>query len=367
MEWYKVENEELVDSPGLLIYKERVKSNIDKMVSSVDHIGRLIPHIKTNKMGEVINMLGEAGIKQVKTATIAEAELAATAGMDFVLIAHQLVGPKIKRFFQLKEAFPSCEFATIVDDKDIVQQVSAEAEATGLVVSVFLDVNNGMNRSGLELDSALTFYQSLYRTPFVLCKGLHVYDGHHGQPEISDRKSAIMTSFSEVESLAKDIENVGLPKPTIIAGGSPAFSVHRDVTDRIVSPGTTILWDWGYHEKCREQSYDFAALVLTRVISKPTSGIITVDLGHKAIAAENPIHNRVRFLNLGNYELISQSEEHGVIKTDEWDRIKVGDCFYGIPFHVCPTVNLYDRAHIIENRAWTQTWQVKARDRCITI
>ena len=368
MNWYAVSNEEELDSPSLLIYKDKLESNLDRMIDSALHVDQLIPHVKTNKMEEVIALMREKGIVKVKAATIAEAELAAIAGMSFILIAHQLVGPKLDRLFQLIEKYPESEFAVIVDDRSVVEMLSTLASKHGTIISVFLDVNNGMNRTGLELDDqSISFYQSLYRTSAIACKGLHVYDGHNGQANIEERKASIQHSFSDVERFASEIEHSGLPRPTIVAGGSPAFSVHKEFADRLVSPGTTVFWDWGYAEKCKEQSYDFAALVLTRVISKPTEGIITVDLGHKSIAAENPIHNRIRFLNLENYTLKSQSEEHGVLVVENWNEISVGDCFYGVPYHVCPTVNLYDKAYVIENKKWKETWAVKARNRSISI
>lgn len=368
MNWYAVKNEHELDSPSLLIYKENLISNLDTMIASAAHIDLLIPHVKTNKMEEVISLMKQKGINKVKTATIAEAELAAISGMDFVLLAHQPVGPKIQRFITLCKTYRTTEFAVIVDDRKIVEKLSNEALANDIVISVFLDVNNGMNRSGLPIDDqALIFYQSLFRTSAIVCKGLHVYDGHLRQPDIDERKDSIVEDFKTVDNLINEIEQSGLPRPIVIAGGSPAFSVHNQFTDRLVSPGTTVFWDWGYAEKCKEQTYNFAALVFTRVISKPTKGIVTVDLGHKAIAAENPIHNRVRFLNLENYTLKSQSEEHGVLEVSNWDEIQVGDCFYGIPYHVCPTVNLYNNAHVIEEKEWKETWAVKARNRSLSI
>jgi D-serine deaminase-like pyridoxal phosphate-dependent protein len=368
MNWYIVKNENQLDSPSLLIYKENLVSNLDTMVEAASDVDLLIPHVKTNKMEEVILLMKERGINKVKTATIAEAELAAISGMDFVLLAHQPVGPKINRFINLCKTYRTTEFAVIVDDRKIVEKLSDEASANDMVISVFLDVNNGMNRSGLPIDEqTLNFYQSLFRAPSIVCKGLHVYDGQWRQADVEERRDSILTSFTAVEDLISDIEYSGLPRPIVIAGGSPAFSVHKQFSDRLVSPGTTVFWDWGYAEKCKEQTYKFAALVFTRVISKPSKGIVTVDLGHKAVAAENPIHNRVRFLNLENYTLKSQSEEHGVLEVSNWDEIQVGDCFYGIPYHVCPTVNLYDNAFIIENQEWKETWAVKARNRCLSI
>ena len=368
MEWYTIQNVQEVDSPSIIIYQDRVERNIDTMIKQVSPIDRLIPHIKTNKMHEVVQLLLKKGINKVKTATISEAELAAKAGMKYVLIAHQLVGPKQQRLFKLIESFPNTQFSTIVDDKSIVNQLSSLATKHQVTLHLYLDVNSGMNRSGFPIEGdILSFYKSLSRTPQIICKGLHVYDGQFRSADAKERQSAIQDSFTQVQQLIKNIESSGLITPDIIAGGSPSFSTHSQFINRLVSPGTVILWDAGYAEKYPEQEYIFAALIITRIISKPATGIITLDLGHKAIAAENPIHNRVRFLNLTDYTLLSQSEEHGVIQTSEWDRLNVGDVLYGVPYHVCPTVNLYDEAYIIEENHFSKMWAIEGRKRRILI
>ena len=106
---------------------------------------------------------------------------------------------------------------------------------------------------------------------------------------------------------------------------------------------------------------------MTRIISKPTEGIITVDLGHKSVGSENPMANRIRFLNLDNYEAYKHSEEHLMIKVKNWDALTVGDVLYGVPFHVCPSVALHDEAHIVKSNKWVENWEVVARRRKILI
>jgi len=368
MDWYLLKNAHQIDSPSLLIFKDRIGSNIDEMIRQAGNIERLIPHVKTNKMLQVVEMMMEKGITHFKTATIAEAEMAGMAGAQFVLIAHQLVGPKIDRLIQLHVAYPNTEFAVIVDDKGIVEQLSAKASENKVNVSVFVDVNSGMNRSGFPIEKdILGFYNNVAKLDYLSCLGLHVYDGQFRDPSFELRSTQINDSFRSIRKLVSDIQLSGMIKPKVIAGGSPAFSTHSQSDDLYLSPGTTIFWDWGYAEKCAEQHYLIAALVFTRIISKPTEGIVTVDMGHKAVAAENPIDKRIKFLNLENYELISQSEEHGVLSVDNWDDLNVGDALYGIPYHVCPTVNLYSQAHIIEDKVWTDTWDIIARNRKINI
>ena len=180
------------------------------------------------------------------------------------------------------------------------------------------------------------------------------------------RKSKIENAFKAIEALFIQLNNVYVDIQ-LICGGTPSFTSHLLNTDRICSPGTCVFWDFGYQEKLTEQQFKFAVLAITRVISKPTQGIVTIDLGHKAVSAENPIDKRVRFLNLNNYKLLSQSEEHGVLQVDDDSKIKVGDVLYGVPYHICPTVNLYDEISVIKNGNKIDMWQITARKRKITI
>jgi len=366
--WYILQNESEADSPSLLIYKERVQQNILKMIAIAGSADRLYTHVKTNKMPEIVKMMLEAGISKFKCATIAEAEMAAIAGAKHLIIAHQLVGPKIERLVALCQKYPDVFFASLIDTEAVANDHNTIFEKHGLISHVFVDVNSGMDRSGHPLDDAIfLLYKHLHQLPNLKCHGLHVYDGHLRTPDFETRKHEVETGFVDVQHFIEAIEDAALPKPIIIAGGTPTFTSHALHNEIYCSPGTCVLWDWGYGDKLPEQPFEYAALVLTRVISKPKKGIVTIDMGHKAVAAENPIDKRIRFLNLENYELIGQSEEHGVLKVNDWESINVGDVLYGVPYHVCPTVNLYDEAYVVENQSIIDTWQVLGRKRRITV
>ena len=365
--WYHIENIETVDSPSIVLYKEHLAYNIGKMVSLVDgQTDRLMPHIKTNKMPKVMQLMLESGIQKFKASTISEAEIAAEAGAATVLIAHQLVGPKVDRLLNMMPQYPATEFATLVDNVDSAELLNQKAEEKGLKVQVYIDINNGMNRSGIEVGprlDELIAYLKICKS--LVLSGLHAYDGHLRDPDFELRNQQIEKGVQDVETYF-DALRLDYPKAQLICGGTPSFTSHLLQEKRITSPGTCVLWDWGYGEKLTEQDFKHAALLVTRIISKPTDGIITVDLGHKSVAAENPIDKRVKFVNLDGYELLSQSEEHGVIKVKEWDNYKVGDVLYGIPYHICPTINLHDEVSVIESGKKTDTWEITARKRKLT-
>ncbi len=368
MNWFEIDNVEELDSPSILLYKDHLLHNLSKMIDMVGKdTSKLMPHIKTNKMPKVIEHMITLGIRNFKASTIAEAEIAAREGANYVLIAHQLVGPKIHRFSTLIEVFPNTIFSTIIDTIDSLERLNKEASEKGRSINIFIDINNGMNRSGIELGFGLnTLIEQLPLFPFINFKGLHVYDGHLRDTDFQKRKNKVEHGFEPITALFTKLKE-NYPNIELISGGTPSFTSHLDNDDRICSPGTCVLWDWGYKEKLVEQEFKYAALLLCRVISKPKKGIVTIDLGHKSVSAENVIDNRVKFLNLENYTILSQSEEHGVLEVQDWDAMQVGDVIYGVPYHICPTINLYDEVSVITDRKKTEYWDITARKRKISI
>jgi D-threonine aldolase len=366
-EWYIIDNAEEIDSPALIVYPERVKENIRILKNFLPDTNRLRPHIKTNKSPEVSKLLIDAGIKKFKCATIAEAEMLAMVGVPDVLLAYQPVGPKAERFLELIKKYPSTKFSCLIDNISFAVRLSELAEKSKIQLTVFIDLNIGMNRTGIIPKNALKLYDECLGLKGISVKGLHAYDGHLRDPDLKIRTRECNEGFKKAEALQKQIKTKHGTDLIIVAGGTPSFSIHSKRKEIECSPGTFIYWDKGYQEKLTEQPFVFAALVLSRIVSKPTDDTVTVDLGHKSIASENPITNRVYFLNATELEPIGHSEEHLVFRTQKGNSYHVGDVLYGIPYHICPTVALHDKAITVENNKATGTWSNVARSRKITV
>ncbi len=120
-------------------------------------------------------------------------------------------------------------------------------------------------------------------------------------------------------------------------------------------------------KSCSEQQFVPAALVLTRIISMPSQTLICLDIGHKSIAAENNLQNRIVFLNAPELKCLSQSEEHLVVESPLNHCYKIGDVLYGLPVHICPTVALYERATVVKNNNANMEWKIVARDKKISL
>ncbi len=365
--WYLIDKIDELDSPALVLYPERVAANIAAAVNMIDDILRLRPHIKTSKCRETVLLTMGAGIQKFKCATIAEAELLGICQAPDVLLAYQPNGPKLQRFIAVIKTYPATKYACLTDNIVAAQQMAMAFDKAGITVPVYLDVNIGMNRTGIVPGTGLVeLYLASGKMAGIQPVGLHAYDGHIRDIDFATRTQRCDEAFAAVQQMQRAIMNEGFPQPVIVMGGSPSYSVHCKRPAIECSPGTFIYWDKGYSDLCPEQPFLPAVLVISRIISLPSPGRICTDLGHKSIAAENELTRRVYFLNAPTLLPVSQSEEHLVLETTEDHIYKTGDVLYGLPGHVCPTVALYERAISIENGQITGEWKTIARDRKIS-
>jgi len=365
--WYEVDNVSDIYSPSLLIYRDRVEENIRRMIKIAGEADFLRPHVKTHKMPEIIRLQINYGIKKFKCATISETEMVAGCGAQDILLAMQPVGPNLGRFFKIKEAFKNSKISCIADNEEVIIQLSDMARKTGMETHVWLDINNGMNRTGITPGKkALRLFNRIIDSPMLIAEGLHVYDGHIHDPDFSLRKIKCDDSFASVITLVEELESDGITPVKIVAGGTPTFPIHALRNGVELSPGTLLLWDYGYSSSFTDLDFLHAAVLLMRIISKPAKDLLCVDLGHKAVASEMP-HPRVSILGMTNYTIASHNEEHMVIRTNKADYYRIGDPLYGIPWHICPTVDRHDTVTVINNFLATEQWNVEARRRKITI
>lgn len=366
-DWYSIEDIDKLDTPALVIYPARVKKNIDSLIDMIDDVARLRPHVKTNKSSEATSLMIEAGITKFKCATIAEAEMLGMCKAPDALLAYQPVGPKLKRFIKLIKTYPETKYSCLIDNITAAKDISEAALKNGLQILVYLDLNVGQNRTGIVPADALQLYIDCQALAGIKIVGLHAYDGQLHDTDFETRKQKCDEAFEPVVQLKDEIVGNGYPEPVIIAGGSPTFPVHAKKKTIECSPGTFIYWDRGYSLICAEQPFVPAVVIVSRVISLPDKTKLCLDVGHKSVSAENELAKRIYFLNAPKLIPVGQSEEHLVVEAGEGHEYEVGDVLYALPYHVCPTVALYERAITIENGSMTGEWRNIARDRKINI
>jgi D-threonine aldolase len=368
---YVVQDPSQIYSPALLFYKDRIAHNLAALVARVGTPDRLRPHVKTHKTREIVRMELAADITKQKCATIAEAEMVAQCGVADIMISYPLVGPNCQRLGQLAKKFPQAHFSTLVDHPDGLQQLSQALAAAGQTVDVLLDLDVGQHRTGIAPGAAARqLYEQFASTPGVRPGGLHVYDGHNHQHSLAERKAAVQDQLAQVLEFRESLQRAGIAVPRLTLGGTPTFPVYAtmDLPGAECSPGTCVLNDYNYGNWFPDLGeFVPAALLLTRVVSRPTARRVTFDLGYKAVASDPPAGKRCFLLDFPEYETVLQNEEHLVVETAAAEQFRPGDVAYAAPAHVCPTSALHQFAYVVQGAAVVERWEIVGRDRMLTV
>jgi D-threonine aldolase len=356
-------------SPGLLVYRGLVRQNLQGMIAMARGADRLRPHVKTHKMAEIVRKAESMGIRKHKCATLAEAEMVAAAGGTDVLVSYPLIGPNLKRFANLVRGYRKTTFRATVDHPDSARALSEAVIGLERPVPVLLDLEIGMGRTGIEPgEGAAELYALVDRLPNLIPDGLHAYDGHIRDSDPADRRRSTRPGLDRVLGLRDRLLKLGMEVPRLVLGGSPTFPIYAelDLPGVECSPGTTVLHDHSYSTRFPDLPFTPAALLLTRVVSRPQPGRLCLDLGHKAVAAD-PSGPRAHLLGIDDAQPVMHSEEHLVIETAHADRFPIGSTLLAVPTHICPTVALHRRVDVIEDGELVGRWEVTARDRVVGI
>ncbi|MDY3554528.1 D-TA family PLP-dependent enzyme [Gemmata sp. JC717] len=369
---YQLSDQATIFSPALVFFPALIKQNINRVVEMAGGPARLRPHVKTHKTVEIVKLLLEAGVTKHKCATIAEAEMLAHAGAPDVLIAYPLVGPNIQRACELIRKYPGTTFSALIDDATATRALSATMAAAGRTIGVVLDLDVGQHRTGIAVGpGALALYELAGQLPGLRLEGFQLYDGHNSQPDRAEREQAVRAFIKPVLDLRAAAEAKGLPVPRLVCGGTPSFPVYAAMTDVPgieCSPGTFVLHDAGYGPKYADLAgITPAAVLVTRVISRPTPNRVTLDLGNKAVAADPLLEKRVTLLDFPEYKTVGHNEEHLIVETAGADAYKPGDVVYALPGHICPTVALHHHVLVAEGGKVVGKWDVASRVRTLTI
>ncbi|HLZ12194.1 MAG TPA: alanine racemase [Candidatus Acidoferrum sp.] len=367
-ERFRVENADDVMTPALLLYPAAVAANIDAIVNSLEgDATRWRAHVKTAKLAFTMRMLVERGVTNFKCATTLELLVACESGARDVLVAYPVVGANARRVGEIAESFPKVRVSILAENEAQAMQWR------GSRVGVFLDINPGMDRTGVEQDRHAEIVALVHaiKNAGLDFRGLHYYDGHFGGLAESDRVAAAQEGYERLLAAVAAIEESGAAVEEVITAGTPTFSasasfagfrgqrfVHR------ISPGTVVYNDATSLEQLPAAlGLQPAVLVMTRVVSHPYAGRITCDAGHKSVSADAGLPTCVV---AGHAELtpLGPSEEHlPMAVADGFVPPKVGEILYLLPRHVCPTVNNFGSALLVRENRIEAAHEVSARGR----
>jgi len=370
---YRITGVESVMTPALAIYPEIVDANVEATLRALGgDANRWRPHVKTSKLEFVMRRLTLRGVTNVKRATTLEWQTAAESAATDILVAFPMVGANARRVRELAGAAPDKRISVLVEN-------AGQARSwVGSDLGLFIDLNGGMDRTGLEQDRVAEVVElaSEIEKAGLIFRGLHYYDGHMSKYEdLATREVMAHQGYDQLMGIVEALNVAGVVVEEVITAGTPAFPctlsykpfddapfVHR------ASPGTVVYGDFtSAGQLPADYGYRPAAVVVSSVISHPAPNRVTCDAGHKAVSADAGVPTCAV---LGHPDLQPQrpSEEHLPIDAPDGVSLPaVGDYLYLVPRHVCPTVNNFDHALLVVDGKITGVERVTARGREVPV
>ncbi len=343
-----------LESPAFLIDVARLERNSRMMLERAKGLGvRLRPHVKTHKSVEIarIQLGGREG--PVTVSTLAEARFFLEAGFTDITYAVPISPQKLTSVQMLAEKCAS--FNILLDSEDGADAVDRAARTKGFCLSVFLKVDSGYHRAGVDpsLAESITLAERLEDSKWIDFKGILTHAGQsyhaHSQDEIRD---VAEVERSRMVQFGQLLRSAGILCPEISVGSTPT-AVHARHLEGVteIRPGNYIFFDKYQADIGTCSLEDCAVSVMTRVIGVyPEGKRLVVDAGALALSkdpgADHMVSETVFGLVLDhpNLRVAGLSQEHGtIIGNTEKDvaGFRVGDALRILPNHSCLAAALH--------------------------
>lgn len=349
---YRIARIDEVRTPALAVYPEIVDSNIAVTLRLLGgDANRWRPHVKTAKLAFIMHRLVAHGIANFKCSTSLELSTVCEAGAEDVVVAYPMVGANARRVREVSGQFPQVLVSALVECREHIEPWR------GSRVGLFIDVNPGMNRTGIEEERVNDIIQlaRAIRDAGQIFRGLHYYDGHLSSIPLPECERVAHRGYDRLLEVITAFERAQIAIAEIITAGTPAFpctlsysAFSRGPFIHRASPGTIVYNDCSSLAQLPpEYGYRPAVVVVSTVVSRPSRGRFTCDAGHKTVSADAGVPNCV-VIGRPDFSPSKPSEEHLSIDVlEESSMPMIGDALYLVPRHICPTVNNFDHALLV--------------------
>jgi 3-hydroxy-D-aspartate aldolase len=364
-----VDGRKRLQTPALVLDLDAFERNIDRMMTHA--LARSLgvrPHAKTHKSLEIAKRQLAAGAVGICTAKLGEAEALAAGGIDSILVTSPVVTDAgIARMVALNGLMR--ELLVVCDNAQVAGKLDAAAQASGKPLSVLVDIDPGLGRTGIRSSDAPPLVAQISKARSLSFAGLQCYAGqvqHLESP--NERRDKSLAALKDLAALRDALAKDGLAPKIISGGGTGTFDIDPDahvLTELQV--GSYIFMDRQYNdvwEKPGERPpFETSLFVQTTVISANRPGLATTDAGYKSFATDAGAPVIASGAPAGATYFYFGDEQGGIVYPKDAGHLEPGDVVTCVVPHCDPTVNLYDVYHAVRGELLEGIWPIEGRGR----
>jgi len=359
-----------LQTPALVVDLDILERNIAAMAAHAKRHGiALRPHAKTHKSAEIAKRQMAAGALGICCAKLGEAEALADAGVESILITSPVVTEGgIARLIVLNGKLK--ELIAVCDDAETAKRIGDGARESGKTLKIFVDIDPGMGRTGIRPgDGAVALVEQVAGASHLEFAGLQCYAGqvqHMESP--NERRDASLSALKDLGGLRDQLAKKSLAPKILSGGGTGTFDIDPDA--RVLTElqvGSYVFMDRQYNDVWTKPGdrppFETSLFVQTTVISANRTGLVTTDGGLKSFATDDGVPVIAHGAPAGAAYFFFGDEQGGVIYSEDGGKLNRGHALACVVPHCDPTVNLYDRYHVVRGDVLEAIWPVDARGR----
>jgi D-serine deaminase-like pyridoxal phosphate-dependent protein len=349
-------------TPALVLDRAVLRRNLARMSRKVLDAGiDLRPHLKTCKSATIGRQATAPHSGAITVSTLAEARYFAHAGFRDILYGVGIVPSKLPEVAALRRQ--GTDLHVVTDNTVVAGEIVRHAEASGETFSVFIEIDSGGGRAGLQPGSAaiVEVGRTLRRSNRVSIAGVMTHAGHsYHARSVAEVADVAETERQTVVGAAKLLREAGLPCPRVSAGSTPTATHARSYEGLTeVRPGVYVFMDLDQAGIGACAMGDIAVSVLASVIGHyPHRNQALIDAGALALSKDISAQEFMPDAGYGTlkgFEGLSVqalSQEHGFVAAKgafPYAALPIGTRVRVLPNHVCITAAGHDRYHVVDS------------------
>ncbi len=351
-----------IDTPSLVVDLDAMKRNLGRMAEfAKKHNIRWRPHAKLHKSAALAKMQIKAGATGICVQKTSEAEIMAAGGVHDIYISNEVIAPaklaRVARLAQKLATQPGGRLAITVDSSEgVIRLAQAMTQArlgaaagTGTVIDVFVEIDVGQGRCGVEPGAAaVTLALEIRKHPALRFAGLQAYHGNAQHLRSPQERLRAITGAVNAVVLTRELLQVQGIVADLVTGagtGSLVLEAASGVYGELQA-GSFMFMDADYARNERDPAqpqFEHALFIKTQVMS--THGeLVVCDAGHKSHAIDSGLPLVQAFDTESELEYFNGGDEHGILRpAPGCSRLPgLGQMLWLIPGHCDPTINLHD-------------------------
>jgi D-serine deaminase-like pyridoxal phosphate-dependent protein len=359
-------------TPCAVVDLDRLESNASRMATRAKRLGvQLRPHVKTHKCAEAARIQTAEACGGITVSTLAEARAFTAAGFSDITYAVPIAPQKIPEAVDLHARIEA--FNLVVDTLDAATAVEAAAAVRGLRIPVFLEVDCGGGRTGVDPDGEVgdVLVGRFAASEAIDFRGLLTHAGHaYRARNRTDAYDIACAERNLMATLAAELRDRGVAIPVVSVGATPTVLAIDDLTGVTeVRPGNYLFFDAFQNGIGTCEIDEIAFSVLATVISvHPEQKRAVVDAGALALSVDpGPVHvdpecgfGRIVAVEdqhpLPGLRIARLTQEHGTLTGPGVAALRPGARLRIFPNHRCLSAACFESYHVLRGTEVVDEW-----------